>query len=82
MNYSVVFFEKTKQQFKNLDKRSCELIVEWIETKLQDCEDPRQYGMGLVSDASSQWKYRIGNCRLICEIKDNVIIVLSLEVGY
>lgn len=31
---------------------------------------------------SGQWRYRIGNYRVICEIQDEEIIVLVLEIGH
>ena len=37
---------------------------------------------GLLENMSGQWRYRIGNYRVICEIQDEEIIVLVLEIGH
>ena len=42
----------------------------------------RQHGKGLTANRSGQWRYRIGDYRLICEIKDNELIILALSVGH
>jgi mRNA interferase RelE/StbE len=36
----------------------------------------------LAENRKGQWRYRIGDYRLICEIKDEELIVLALEIGH
>ena len=81
MQYKVLFTDEAKKQFKKLDKHVASLIIGWIEKNLQYCENPRQYGKNLIANKSGQWRYRIGDYRLICEIQDKEITVLVLEVG-
>ena len=40
------------------------------------------HGKGLIENRAGQWRYRIGDYRVICEIKDDEIIVLILDVGH
>ena len=49
---------------------------------MEGCENPRVHGKGLVENKSGQWRYRIGDYRVICEIKDEEIIILVLEIGH
>ena len=65
-----------------LDKNTRNLIYAWIDKNLVDCENPRVHGKGLVGDKSGQWRYRVGDYRIICEIKDEEIVILVLEVGH
>lgn len=44
--------------------------------------NPRIHGKGLVEKKSGQWRYRIGDYRVLCEINNQEIIVLVLEVGH
>ena len=82
MQYKVIFTEKAKKQLKKLDKHIAALIIGWLEKNIQNCENPRLHGKGLVENKSGQWRYRIGDYRVICEIQDKEIIVLVLEVGH
>ncbi|MBR6504875.1 MAG: type II toxin-antitoxin system RelE/ParE family toxin [Clostridia bacterium] len=82
MKYNVVFTEGAKKQLKKLDKHIASLIIGWIERNLQYCDNPRIHGKGLTSNRSGQWRYRIGDYRLICEIQDENIIILVLEIGH
>ncbi len=82
MKYKVVFSEKSKKQLKKLDRHTAALIIGWLEKNIENCENPRIHGKGLVENRSGQWRYRIGDYRIICEINDEEVIVLVLEVGH
>ncbi len=82
MQYKVIFTEEAKKELKKLDKHIASLIIGWIEKNLQNTENPRQHGKGLVANKMGQWRYRIGDYRLICEIQDEQITILVLEVGH
>lgn len=82
MKYKVVFTKLAKKQLKKLDKHIAALIIGWIEKNLQDCENPRIHGKSLIANKAGQWRYRIGEYRLICDILDNEITILVLEVGH
>ena len=82
MKYKVILAEKARKALKKLDKHTSSLIIGWIEKNLEGCENPRIHGKGLTSNRSGQWRYRIGDYRLICEIQDKKIIIYVLEVGH
>ena len=82
MKYKVILSEKARKALKKLDKHTSALIIGWIEKNLEGCENPRIHGKGLTSNRSGQWRYRIGDYRLICEIQDKKIIIYVLEVGH
>ena len=82
MKYKVILSEKARKALKKLDKQTSSLIIGWIEKNLEGCENPRIQGKGLTSNRSGQWRYRIGDYRLICEIQDKKIIIYVLEVGH
>lgn len=82
MKYKVIFTEKAQKQLKKLDRQTSALIIGWLEKNIENCENPRAHGKSLVENKSGQWRYRVGNYRVICEIQDKEIIVLVLEVGH
>ena len=82
MIYKVVFTETAKKELKKLDKYTIKLILAWIRKNLENCEDPRQHGKGLTANRSGQWRYRIGDYRLIAEISEETITILILNVGH
>ena len=82
MKYKILFTDKAKKQLKKLDKHISALIIGWLEKKIENTENPRVHGKGLVENKSGQWRYRIGDYRVICEIQDENVIVLVLEIGH
>ncbi len=80
--YNVELSERFKREFRKLDKYTQKMLRAWINKNLVDCSDPRQRGKGLTANRSGQWRYRIGDYRLICEINDSELIILALSVGH
>lgn len=82
MIYKVVFTDRAKKQIKKLDKYTAALIIGWLQKNIQGCTNPRQHGKSLIGNKSGAWRYRIGDYRVICEIQDDEIVVLVLEIGH
>ncbi len=80
--YQVRFSKTALKQLKKIDKPTAALITGWIRKNLENCENPRVHGKGLTSNRSGQWRYRIGDYRLICEINDSELIILALSIGH
>lgn len=80
--YKVELSERFKKEFKKLDKYTQRILRGWIDKNLVDTTDPRIHGKRLSADRSGQWRYRIGDYRLICQIKDNTLVILALSVGH
>lgn len=82
MSFHVEITELAKRQLKKLDKQTSSLILGWIRKNLEGCSDPRQHGKGLTANRSGQWRYRVGNYRILAEIQDERIVVLIISIGH
>ena len=82
MRYTVEYSLRAVKDLKKLDKYTASLILGWIEKNLVDCENPRQHGKGLTANRSGQWRYRVGDYRILADIQDEKIVILILEVGH
>ena len=82
MKYKVVFTDRAKKQLKKFDKHISALILGWLEKNIEGSKNPRIHGKGLLENRSGQWRYRIGDYRVICNIQDREVIVLVLEIGH
>ncbi len=69
------------REFRKLDRYTQLMIKAWIDKNLEGCSDPRAHGKGLTANRSGQWRYRIGDYRLICDIQDKKLLILALESG-
>jgi len=80
--YHVVFTNEAKNELKKLDKYTALLLTAWVRKNLEGCSDPRQHGKGLTANRGGQWRYRVGDYRLVAEINDDTITILVLTVGH
>lgn len=82
MKYTVEYTKRAIKQLKKLDKQTSALLLGWIEKKLVDCDNPRQFGKGLTANRKGEWRYRIGDYRLVADIQDDKIVILILNIGH
>ena len=82
MSYSVRYDEKALKQLKKMDRSVQKLITSWIEKNLIDTENPRLHGKGLSGDKSGYWRYRVGDYRILADIRDDEIIIIIVEIGH
>ena len=80
--YTLVPSPKFSKQLKKLDKHTQKILVSWLNKNIKNTDNPRKYGGALEGNRSGQWKYRIGDYRVLVNIKDCELIVLALEVGH
>ena len=74
--------ERFKGEFRKLDRYTQKILRAWIDKNLVDCENLRAFGKGLTANRSGQWRYRIGDYRLICSLEDDKLVILALSVGH
>ncbi|MBQ1876163.1 MAG: type II toxin-antitoxin system RelE/ParE family toxin [Selenomonas sp.] len=82
MSYRVETTARFRKEFKKLDRYTQRILKSWMEKHLIGCEDPRATGKGLTANLAGLWRYRVGDYRLICEIEDEELVILTLTVGH
>ena len=82
MKYKVEYLPQVYKTLQKLDIFTKHIIVGWIEKNLVDCENPRLFGKPLSANRSGQWRYRIGDYRVIAKIEDDKLIILVIAIGH
>lgn len=82
MSYKLQASPRFLKELKKMDKYTQKMIKSWIIKNLENCENPRSHGKSLTGNKSGYWRYRIGDYRLICEINDNELVVLTITIGH
>lgn len=82
MKWHLAFSKRADKQLAKMDAGVRRIVVSWLMKNIEGCENPRVHGKGLTGNHSGEWRYRIGDYRVLCEIKDNELIVLALEIGH
>lgn len=81
MAWKVNVSKSAEKELKKLGHSSVLKIVKYFRA-IESWENPKQHGKGLKGNLKQYWRYRVGNYRIICEIKDGELIVLALKVGH
>lgn len=82
MNYKVEYSKTAQKQIKKLDNYTQVMLMNWITKNLVNCKDPKIHGKALKGNLKGQWRYRVGDYRILCDIEDNKIIILVINVGH
>lgn len=80
--YTLKYSERAMKQLSKLDKGTQKLILTWVAKNLENCNNPRIKGKGLTGNRSGEWRYRVGNYRIICDIRDKELIIFALSIGH
>ena len=70
------------RQITKLDRAAQKSIQLFLRERLMSAEDPRRWGKALQGNKRRLWRYRVGDYRLICDIQDERITILVLELGH
>lgn len=82
MAYRVSYSKTALKQLKKMDRFDARLITTWIGKNLEGCEDPRTRGKGLTANRSGEWRYRVGDYRILCTIEDEVLVIEVFAIGH
>jgi mRNA interferase RelE/StbE len=78
LTYRVVFQKRALKELRALPAR----IVRRIEASVEELTmDPRPAGCVKLT-GMALWRIRVGDYRVIYEIRDDVLLVLVIEIGH
>jgi len=72
---------KAAKTLTQIDKPIRNRIIDYLK-QLEAVDNPRIQGKALTGKYSGLWRYRVGDYRLICQIKDKEIIILVLDIDH
>lgn len=82
LNWQILVSETAAKQIERLDKPIQTRILKYLKERLLNTKNPRSFGKGLTGDKAGLWRYRVGDYRIICQVKDETVTILVLEVGH
>jgi len=82
MALEIKITESFIRDLDKLDKLEAQRVLNYINKKVKNLDDPRSLGSILKGDKlGDYWRYRVGNYRIIVNIDYNPTIVLILGVA-
>lgn len=82
MAWKIEFTPAARKCLRDIDRAAAQRIVRFLQDRVSTRDNPRQLGEALVGKKyTGVWKYRVGDYRILAEIKDTALIILVVEVG-
>jgi len=81
--WAIKYSETSERQLKKLDKSIALRVLDFMDERVAQLEHPRSQVKNLVGPKfGSYWRYRVGDIRVICDVKDEVVRILVVEIGH
>ncbi|MEQ1592736.1 MAG: type II toxin-antitoxin system RelE/ParE family toxin [Thiobacillaceae bacterium] len=81
MAWTIEYTDTAKKQLRKLDKQVARQIVDYLDERVAHQSDPRGTGKALTGALGGLWRYRVGDYRVICELRDGALVILVLRIG-
>jgi mRNA interferase RelE/StbE len=80
--WAIDYTESAKKQLYKLDPQAARRIVDFMDERVAASENPRSSGKALTGPMlGTYWRYRLGDYRIICDLQDDALRVLVIEIG-
>lgn len=83
MAWTIRLADTARKQLAKLDPQIARRISKFLRVRLATADDPRSLGYALKGEElGDYWRYRVGDYRILCEIRDAELVILALAVGH
>lgn len=81
MAWKIDYTQTARNQLRKLDRQIARRILDYLDERVATQTNPRSLGKGLSGPLGEFWRYRVGDYRIICDIQDEALRVLVVQVG-
>ena len=80
MVWKIEVTREAEKGLARIDQQEAKRIITYLRKRV--ALNPRQCGKALQGDLSGLWRYRIGDYRVLCDIKDAEVSVLVIRFAH
>ena len=81
MAWTIEYTETARRELRRLDRQTARRILDYMDQRVALLDDARRRGQALTGPLGGLWRYRVGGCRVICDVQDQVLRVLVVRVS-
>lgn len=82
MVWTINYSDRALKSLRKMDKQIARRIVDFMDLRIAVAVDPRQSGKPLKGELGEFWRYRVGDYRILCEIRDDELVILAATIGH
>ncbi|MBU6338666.1 MAG: type II toxin-antitoxin system RelE/ParE family toxin [Rickettsiales bacterium] len=79
--WKIQYHQQSLKSLEKLDRISQEKIYNYL-NKISNSKNPENFGKALSANLKGFWRYRVGDYRIVCEIKKNELIIIIIDIGH
>lgn len=79
MTWTVVYHADVADDLESVGRVAARRIMHAIDTKLTT--DPLSFGAPLAGDLAGYRRLRVGDCRVVYQVRERLVVVFVLAVG-
>jgi mRNA interferase RelE/StbE len=80
--WTIEYDPRVERDLRGLDKRIQKEILDYMESRIASCDDPKSFRKALRHSQKGLWRYRVRDRGIICEIQQERVVVLVVAVGH
>lgn len=83
MVWQIEVSDAAKKQLSKMGRVEAKRITAFLRLRIASLDDPRQLGEALQGTRyAGIWRYRVGDYRILVDIRDEVVTVIVVGVGH
>ena len=83
MAWKIELDPAAERDLSRLDRTTAQRVLKFLKDRLKEQKNPRTLGLPLQGDRfSGLWRYRVGDYRIIAQIKEAEITVLVIRIAH
>ena len=82
MAWTIEYDPGALKDLKKLDRTMQRAILDYMDRRIGEANDPRDFGKPLRASKFGLWRYRVPDYRIICELQEKRLVVLVVAVGH
>lgn len=82
MAWGIELTDEARKQLKKIGHTDAKRIRDFLRKRIEPLNNPRQLGKPLKGQHAELWRYRVGNYRIVCELRDESLVVLVVRIGH
>ena len=82
MVWTINYSDRALKSLRKMDKQNARRIVDFMDLRIAVAADPRQSGKPIKGELGEFWRYRVGDYRILCEIRDDELVILAATIGH
>lgn len=80
---TICLSDKARKELSRIDAPVRTRIIDSLQNRLEPLADPRFIGQAVKGPRFGEFrKYRTGDCRIICKIQDDALVILVFSIGH